>query len=595
MKSQRKAKQSMAVPNWSDLLDKGEPPLPPLKQIPGYSKRSEELGWKLLKDFQFRSLGKTEPFGKNCPKWMEKVARFIFGTEDLRTGHRLVNEVLLTISKKNGKTTLFSLILLTMWVKSRRKDAKAMIIAPTKEAANIAYDTIKNAIQDTPWLEERFGFVETQKKIRSFRDDKELKITSKGTDAVVGMTAPYVYMDELHQLGRSAKTRELLQHVRGARTGRPDALTMVTSTHAHEIGSDTWEAIVEMGRKIRDGEFVGAGTSAYISYEWTKEELRTKAFEDPKLWHKTNPSLGVIINKDTMQGEADQQKATGAAEWDAWTNQFLNVPPGMHRTEHSWEGTAYWDACYDETISEPGILGLQALLDRCDVAVAGIDGGSIQDWLGLVILGIDRETGRWLAWGHAWAHERYINEKPEYGAKVRAFERRGEITVVPDLGDPKPGETRRSIDLDEMVDVLCLCNEYNVFPKVAAIGIDGVAGVHYEQRIVGADDEYAPASEQIGRIKQGAWLHDAITGLPRRMQNGRFGHCGSDAMHWCATNAQMTRKANGYYAITREGIARDQKMDLFIALLNATFVMLKHQHDDPTIEIIGAQAPRKYA
>ncbi len=50
-------------------------------------------------------------------------------------------------------------------------------------------------------------------------------------------------------------------------------------------------------------------------------------------------------------------------------------------------------------------ISLDDILRRADVVTVGIDGGGLDDLLGMYVIGRDRETREWLGWGHAWAHE----------------------------------------------------------------------------------------------------------------------------------------------------------------------------------------------
>ena len=64
-----------------------------------------------------------------------------------------------------------------------------------------------------------------------------------------------------------------------------------------------------------------------------------------------------------------------------------------------WAAADFWSDAADVELT------LDELLERCEVAVVGIDGGGRDDLYGLAVAGREKGTGVWLAWAHAWALE----------------------------------------------------------------------------------------------------------------------------------------------------------------------------------------------
>ena len=67
-----------------------------------------------------------------------------------------------------------------------------------------------------------------------------------------------------------------------------------------------------------------------------------------------------------MQAELD-----GEAEVRGFLAKFLNIEIGLALMSDSWVGAAFW-----EPQALPG-LSLDALIERCEVIVGGVDGGGL--------------------------------------------------------------------------------------------------------------------------------------------------------------------------------------------------------------------------
>jgi len=73
----------------------------------------------------------------------------------------------------------------------------------------------------------------------------------------------------------------------------------------------------------------------------------------------------------------------------------LNVEMGMSLKSQRWAGADFWEAAAGE-------VTLEMILERSEVVVIGIDGGGLDDLLGLAVIGRDAETRDWLLFTRVW-------------------------------------------------------------------------------------------------------------------------------------------------------------------------------------------------
>ena len=118
------------------------------------------------------------------------------------------------------------------------------------------------------------------------------------------------------------------------------------------------------------------------------------------------------------------EEAKGEAALRVWASQHLNIEIGLALRSDNWAGAQFWQAQ-----GRSGIT-LASILARCEVADVGIDGGGLDDLLGLAVLGREKDTGDWLHWAHAWAHTIAFDRRKSEAARWKDFADDGDLTIV---------------------------------------------------------------------------------------------------------------------------------------------------------------------
>jgi phage terminase large subunit-like protein len=254
---------------------------------------------------------------------------------------------------------------------------------------------------------------------------------------------------------------------------------------------------------------------------------------------------------DRLVSDYHAAKEAGDGELRRWASQHLNVEIGLALLSDRWAGADYWQDAGDKTLT------LDALLARAEVAVVGIDGGGLDDLLGLAVLGRCRETRAWLHWGRAWAHPVVLKRRQSEAPKLRDFAVAGDLRLVDRMGD----------DIAEVVEIVCAVRDAGLLPEKHGIGLDP-AGIG---AILDALTEAGIEGEQVAAVSQGWRLGGAIKTAERKLAEGAFVHAGQALMAWSVGNAKVEPRGNSIL-ITKQA-SGTAKIDPLMALFNAVHLM----------------------
>lgn len=539
---------STACPDWERRIVAGETLIPFAPLFP--SEAEEAL--RVFGELRMVDAVGSPLMSETVRPWVIDFVAAIFGAYNPEAGRRLVNEFMLLISKKNGKSTIAAGVMLTALILNWRPSGEFIILAPTKEVADNSYKPIRDMINADEDLKARFKVQDYFRTITDRENEATLKVVAADSDTVSGKKAIGVFVDELHEFGKQAKAANMLLEATGGLASRPEGFVIYATTQSSEPPAGVFREKLVYAREVRDGKREDR-TFLPVLYEFPPKML--EAGEHRKLENAfvTNPNWGLSVDQPFI--EKKHAQTTGDEEaFRLFLAKHLNVEIGLNLRSDRWAGSEFW-----EMNGEPA-LTLDALIERSEVAVVGIDGGGLDDLLGLAVLGRERETGRWLHWGHAWAHKIALERRKEIAPRLLDFQRQGDLTIV-DIPGP---------DVEGVADVVERLRDAGLLPERAGIGVDG-AGIGAVVKELQRRDFSADQGRDIIAIPQNWRLGAAIKDCERMLAGSELVHGDTPLMAWCVGNARVEIKGSNTY-VTKQA-AGLSKIDPLMALFDAVSLM----------------------
>jgi phage terminase large subunit-like protein len=552
-----------ACPDWADRLLRGETPIADLALDMVAAERAVSIFNKLrLPDVP----GQPE-LREAAGEWMRDIVRAVFGSMETSPNGpevRQVGEVFILVPKKNAKTTSAAAIALTFMLLNRRRNADMLIIGPTQKISDVAFEQARGMIEADPdgFLQKRFHVQDHKKTIRCRVTGARLMIRTFGMDVLTGAKPIFALIDEVHLLGTVSYAADVIRQIRGGMMPFPESVLVMITTQSDHPPAGVFRSELQYARGVRDGKITERVRMLPVLYEFP-EAVQTsdaKAWADPDLWHMVTPNLNRSITIDALMDGYERAKQDGQAEIIAWATQHLNVEVGLALHSNRWVGADFWQGAMRVEIEGGGLIGLQRLIERCEVATVGIDGGGADDLGGLSVIGRERETRRLIGWAHAWAHPTVLQRRKEIIPALQDFANDGDLTFC----------ERPTQDHEEMCDIVGTLMDAGLLPEAEAVGLDAAGVAALVDALAGA----GVTETQMVAVAQGYRLSSAIWGLERKLMDGTFVHGGQRLMAWCIGNAKAEQKGNAVL-ITKE-TAGKAKIDPLIAMFNAFALMSRN-------------------
>ena len=541
---------SLAVPDWRERIRSGRSLLP---ELPHLNQAQANRAVAIFNKLRLPDVIGTPALAEAGADWFREIVGALHGSFDPATRERMIREIFLLAPKKSSKTSYAAALMVTTLLMNERPRAEFLLVAPTVSLAHIAFSQALGMVDKDPegFLRKRLHVQEHLRKITDRRTKATLEIKAFDTTVLTGVKPTGVLLDELHEIAKVAAAERIIGQLRGGLLPNPEGFLVFITTQSDEPPRGAFRAELMVARAIRDGKAEGAMLPVLYEFpeDIANDTADPPAWQDSSKWWMVTPNRDRSVTIKRLEDDWAQAKAKGQGEIIRWASQHLNIEIGLALRSDRWVGADLWQRAADKALT------LDALLERSEVVVIGIDGGGLDDLLGLAVLGRDRITRHWLLWSRAWAHGSVLDRRKSEASVLRDFEAAGELRIVANLGD-------------DIAEIAALAERIDESGKLGSVGLDpfGVGAIVDALAEVGI-----AGNDRVVGITQGWKLTGAIKTAERKLADGTLSHGGLGLMAWAVGNAKVEPKGNAI-AITKQA-SGTAKIDPLMAAFNAVALM----------------------
>ena len=511
-------KWSTACTDWEQrLIDKKSIIPPPI------FKDQADHALSIFKELKVVDLPGKPTFGECSEQWVFNFVSAIFGAYDAETGRQYIREFYLLISKKNTKSTIAAGIMLTAVILCWRENEEHLILAPTKEVADNSYRPAAGMVRADEELDALFHVQDHLRAITHRVTKASLKVVAADTDTVSGKKAGRILVDEHWLFGRRHNAESMFLEATGGQVARSEGWVIYLTTQSDDPPAGVFREKLNYFRDVRDG-VIDDPKSLGILYEFPKDMIEKKDYLKEENFYITNPNIDRSVSSEWLVDNLKKQTAKTDGSYQQFLAKHLNIEIGLNLRANRWTGVDFWE-------KQSNGVTLNEILDKSEVVVIGIDGGGLDDMLGLAVIGRDSENHLlWRLWNRAWLHPIALERRKAEAPRYNDFVSDGDLIIVEEVGQ----------DVEQVCEVVRQCEEAGLLDR---IGVDPSGIGDIVDAIVDMDIEH----DRVVGISQGWRLNGAIKTTERRLagdSKGRMIHGGQPIMSWCASNAMVEPKGN---------------------------------------------------
>lgn len=534
---------STACLDWAEKIKSGQSIIPP-PIFPAEAEKALEV----FKQLKIVDAPGSPTFGEAAAPWVFDLVASVFGAYDAESGKRLITEWFVCLPKKNSKSSLAAGIMMTALILGWRQSGIYTVLAPTVQVADNAFAPARDMVAKDDELCELMHTQSHVKTITNRNTNATLKVLAADSNTVGGTKGIGTLVDELWLFGKQASAESMLREAIGGLASRPEGFVIYLSTQSDDPPAGVFKAKLQYARDVRDGKIIDPGMVPVI-YEHPPEMVANGDCLKLENMAMVNPNLGYSVDYAFLEREYMKAELAGGDSFRGFLSKHANVEIGLNLRSDRWAGADYWLT----QAKAPG-LTLEQLLDRSEVVCIGIDGGGLDDLLGLAVLGRDKVTRDWLLWTRAYAHPSVLERRKEIAPRLQDFAKQGDLILVEQIGD----------DVYQVAEIVAQCEASGLLDK---IGCDPAGLGSILEAMVEAE---VPEEKVVG-ISQGWKMTGALKTTERKLAEGTMHHGGQPLMAWCVGNAKIEPRGNA--VIVTKQASGTAKIDPLLATFNAVTLM----------------------
>jgi len=460
--------------------------------------------------------------------WQHFVEANLYGWVSRATGYRRFREGLIIVGQGNGKSTMVAGNSAFGLTKDGERGAEVYCLANSKEQARIIYDECAVQIEMSPTLSKHVRIT----KMGMFHDNTKSKFQPLASDSknLDGRNVHMGVFDEIQEY----RDYKLINVIKGKTKKRKQPLIIYITTLGTVIDGPLMDYYI-LGCNILDATGVIAKRAADRMFVYIDEIDEGDDPEDTNCWAKANPSLGVLLDIETLIDEWERVKAV-PAERSNFINKQLNVFTSVDELSFLDVKTIRKN---DREIDIGTLKGA-----RC---YGGFDLSETEDFTS-ACLEFPLPENDFFVLEHSWVPERKVKEDHEK-LDWEYLQEKGWLTVVP----------------GEYVDYNLVFNwfkQQRARYRIDSIGYDPAKAFMLVQ--VMREDGFV-----LNEVRQGELTLTApLDNLKERLLDGNIIHNNNVMFNWYLGNVRLTKRSvNATYMPTKQHKSR--KIDGVMALLDA--------------------------
>ncbi|MEK4273121.1 terminase large subunit [Paenibacillus sp. FSL R7-0026] len=338
--------------------------------------------------------------------WQHFAIGSLYGWVHKDTGARRFREGLIFIARKNGKTTKISGLSLFSASKDREEGARVYVLANTKQQANELFDESRAMVKKSPSLQKRFRH--NQKGIFFAKSLSQIEPRASDSEKLDGLNTHLGIFDEIHEF----KDFKLINVIKRSWSARKQPMVIYITTAGYQLDGPLME-YYEIATDVLEGE-----TEQERKFYFMAELDDPKEIENPAMWIKANPNIGVTLNLPELVQDFNTDRHV-PQEYNDWVTKQFNL--FMNSSELSFVSPEILNR-NNKTIDIGELQGRGG--------VGGFDLSDTEDLTSACIEFPIVETGEVMVLSHSWVSEakaKLDNEKISY----ETWQKQGLVTIVP--------------------------------------------------------------------------------------------------------------------------------------------------------------------